>query len=155
MTKLEELRAAYEAGDTEPWKHFTQTKNDEYQDCPFGSCGCLRDEVEKVSAIKHGGCKSRTYQSWRAMRERCSNPNNSHYNSYGGRGIIVCERWNDFALFLADMGERPVNKTLDRINNNGNYEPSNCRWATDAEQRANKRSRKKIYGHSSCSIKTQ
>ena len=119
------------------------------------SCGCLRSEVEKVAAIKHGGCSSKTYQSWRAMRERCSNPNNSHYNSYGGRGIVVCERWNNFALFLADMGERPPGKTLDRINNNGNYNPTNCRWATDTEQRANKRSRKEIHEHSLCCIVAQ
>jgi hypothetical protein len=74
------------------------------------------------------------------MRMRCTNPNNDHYNDYGGRGITVCERWDSFANFLADMGPRPDGKTLDRYPNpDGNYELSNCRWATRKEQQQNRR----------------
>jgi hypothetical protein len=73
------------------------------------------------------------------MRSRCLNPNYDKYPFYGGRGITICERWNSFENFLADMGERPEGLTLDRRNNDGNYEPSNCRWATALEQRHNRR----------------
>ena len=112
------------------------------------SCGCLRSEIEKAAAVTHGLSNSATYGSWKAMLERCRNPNNSHYRHYGGRGIAVCDRWNRFEEFLSDMGRRPEGKTIDRINNDGNYEPSNCRWATDAEQRANKRTRRQVHGDS-------
>lgn len=73
------------------------------------------------------------------MKNRCLNPNATDYARYGGRGITICERWLTFANFLADMGERPEGRTLDRINNSGNYEPGNCRWATASEQQLNKR----------------
>lgn len=75
------------------------------------------------------------------MRRRCNNPNMQHWNLYGGRGITVCERWNSYENFLADMGEAPAGLSLDRIDGNGNYEPSNCRWATALEQRHNRRPR--------------
>jgi hypothetical protein len=96
-----------------------------------GSCGC--------ATRRHGGSQSPTYQSWLAMRERCYRRKNVNFRNYGGRGIQVCARWFVFENFLADIGERPPGTTLDRINPNGHYMPSNCRWATSLEQGLNKR----------------
>lgn len=95
--------------------------------------------------IKHGYSKkdSKVYRAWKLMRSRCNNPKGKFYKYYGGRGIKVCERWDDFSNFLKDMGE-PSDKllSLDRINNDGDYEPQNCRWATSKEQSLNQRPRK-------------
>lgn len=95
---------------------------------------------------KHGMTKSPEFFCWHNMRMRCSTPTSSSYHLYGARGIKVCPRWSDsFENFLADMGPRPSPKhSLDRIDSNGNYEPANCRWATAAEQAANRRSVRNI-----------
>lgn len=110
------------------------------------SCGCFQKERAAAAQEKHGHSPrtgaTRTYYSWTAMIGRCSRPNNCGYKWYGARGIRVCDRWlNSFENFLEDMGERPKGKSLDRINNDGNYEPSNCRWATQKEQIRNQRKR--------------
>ncbi len=109
------------------------------------SCGCLRKEraANAIRARGHGMSNTPTWYTWFSMRQRCRLTTMRCYPRYGGRGISVCERWESFENFLADMGERPEGKTIDRINVNGNYEPSNCRWATDAEQRANRRDSRK------------
>ncbi len=100
--------------------------------------------------MSHGHCgngrdgRSRTYNSWRAMIQRCTQSTHEQYPNYGGRGITVCEAWRDFKNFLADMGERPYRKTLDRIDPNGHYEPANCKWSTAKQQAKNKRNNAKV-----------
>lgn len=89
----------------------------------------------------------RTYKSWRAMLERCYDEGNGSFSRYGGRGISVCERWrNSYDDFVDDMGLRPEGTTIDRIENDGNYEPRNCRWATKKQQDTNRRDNRKIDG---------
>lgn len=86
--------------------------------------------------------KNKSYSVWKGMRKRCNNTNEPAYKNYGGRGIKVCERWNDYTNFLADMGEPPKGLSLDRIDNDKGYYPDNCRWATKTEQANNRRPRK-------------
>jgi hypothetical protein len=126
------------------------------KDCPRAeppgwhskSCGCFQKETVAANA-KHGhtrqGYPSPTYGSFRAMKSRCLDPNAINYLNYGGRGIKVCDRWlgpEGFTNFLSDLGERPEGMTIDRIDLNGNYEPSNTRWAVKSVQNHNQRKSK-------------
>jgi hypothetical protein len=123
-------------------------QNVTYKAFPTKSCGCLPD-TRRRPKVPHGharnhkdrpGYGTRTYRSWQSMKQRCLNTRVKEWKYYGGRGITVCEPWKEFKNFLADMGERPIGLTLDRYpDNDGNYEPGNCRWATKKEQTQNSR----------------
>ena len=122
------------------------------------SCGCLRRETIIRRSTTHGEGRRRRqtveYHCWTNMIERCENRNSKYWPRYGGRGIRICNRWRrSFEKFLADMGRRPHSElSLDRINNDGHYEPSNCRWATASEQSRNQRPRgqRNIEGAAQC-----
>lgn len=98
------------------------------------SCGCRK-------SVANDDSRSRTYNSWRAMRARCTNISHPAFHNYGGRGISICEEWMTYVVFRRDMGDRPANKELDRIDVNGNYNKKNCRWVTKSENCKNRRKR--------------
>lgn len=123
------------------------------------SCGCLQREGVISRSLKHGDCKkgnaTRFYNIWHGMRQRCRDENGTSYKYYGGREICVADQWHDFLEFKKDMYEGYVRHceeygekqtTIDRINNDGNYEPGNCRWATYKEQVHNQRKRQSSKG---------
>lgn len=125
------------------------------------SCGCLGREVWRESAARmrakkgdDGHTKTPEFRSWRNMLDRCENPKSKSYHNYGGRGITVCADWHQFKAFIRDMGSRPIGTTLERINNDGNYEPSNCKWATAMQQRRNSRQNRFLTfnGRSQCVV---
>ncbi len=105
------------------------------------SCGCYHRDVMRALKTTHGGAHNALYWVWWSMLKRCNLKSDASYKHYGARGIKVCDRWKKFENFYADMGERPADKryTLERINNNGNYTPKNCKWASYTAQARNKR----------------
>ena len=135
------------------------TKNAPSHDLVRGnivSCGCHGRSILGNITRTHGKSLTPEHIIWKLMRQRCANPNTERFNRYGGRGIKVCSRWDDFAAFLSDMGPRPSPEhSIERINTNGDYEPKNCRWATRIEQANNTCANRIIIHHGETKTLTQ
>lgn len=119
------------------------------------SCGCLDLELKIKRSTKHGMHNSKEYGVWEEIIQRCTNPMNSAWKNYGGRGIAVCDAWRSFERFNADMGPRPPGRyTIERIDNSKGYSPDNCKWATEAEQKRNTRRNvvSTLFGYTGCLI---
>ena len=116
------------------------------------SCGCKQVEFQIAKITRHGQHNSKVYGVWEAMLDRCRNASHPSYPDYGGRGIVVCDEWHRFEAFIRDMGERPANTSLDRIDNSRGYEPGNCRWADAKTQARNRRDNRFVVlnGESMC-----
>jgi hypothetical protein len=128
-----------------------EARKDHLQTGATKSCGCLLSDFIKETKLRHGGTSDgsspglkRTFGIWVQMRGRCSNPGNHAYADYGGRGIRVCPEWDDFSVFVRDMGEAPDGLTIDRLDNDKGYSPDNCRWVTKKQQANNRRSNRLI-----------
>lgn len=111
---------------------------------PTRSCRLCSYTRGGIKHRQHGGSGTTEYVIWKNMRQRCTNPRTPAFEYYGGRGIEICKRWNKFENFLADMGPRPAGLSIERKNNSGNYEPSNCIWADKKTQAMNRRPRKRL-----------
>lgn len=120
--------------------NFVEASTDTLRRKHTKSCGCLKRDMQRARCTTHGMSRIPEHDVWGEIKARCLNKKNKAYPVYGGRGIAVCERWrNSFELFISDMGRRPTPlHSIDRINNDGNYEPGNCRWATMKEQSRNR-----------------
>lgn len=124
-----------------------ETRGERLKNGRTKSCGCLREEnFRKINHFTHGLSNRTEYGTWASMKQRCYNSKTIGFENYGGRGITVCDKWrNDFVAFFKDMGPRPSPKhSIERINNDGNYEPGNCYWATKEKQANNSRRNHKI-----------
>ena len=137
----EELRAAasaYNDAHRDAHRAYRATHRDERRAYDLAYYKAHREERRAYEAAAYAA-RGATYRSWQAMRDRCNRPKNIGYPYYGGRGITYDPRWNSYEVFLADVGERPPGTTLDRIDNDGNYEPGNVKWSTPREQALNRR----------------